>query len=125
MKHDRVEVVDIESNKKYQVLSDVDLGCSWNGGSIFQMNDNWMIALVHRYEKCKTGRNYLHRFLVMDNKLKIVHASREFKFDDTFPIEFATSIFQAIDNPDTLGITVCENDAFQGNQNSCFSPYGG
>ena len=90
---DRVKVVDIFSSKLYEVESGVDLGTEWNGSAMFRINETRLLALVHRHEPCDTGRNYFHRFLVLDNDLKVVYASRRFKFDDTFPIEFATSIF--------------------------------
>lgn len=55
--------------------------------------------------------DYYHNFVLFDGNLQIESISKSFKFDNVFPTEFCSSMFNLIDS-DKIGITVCENDCF-------------
>ena len=78
-------------------------------GNILKIEGGYL-ALVHN----RCGRTYYHYFMVMSSDFVVQKISNRFRFNDSCPVEFAMSMFFALNsNNKTIGVSVCENDAFQ------------
>ena len=107
-----VNVVNTMKKTTQLVTAKIELPSNLRGNTpLLKMDDGKHICLVH-WRGVENNMDYYHNFAVFGRNMQVESISRSFKFDNVFPTEFCSSMFNLIDSSQ-IGITVCENDCFQ------------
>jgi hypothetical protein len=99
-------------NKTTQIIpTKIEMPSNIRGNTpLLKLDDGGYICIVH-WKNAMNQMDYYHNFVLFDSNLRIESISKSFKFDNVFPTEFCSSMFNLIDSS-KIGITVCENDCF-------------
>ena len=106
-----INVVNILNKTTQIIRSKIELPSNIRGNTpLIRLDNGKYICIVH-WRSDIDSMDYYHNFVLFDSNLQIEFISKSFKFDNVFPTEFCSSMFNLIDSS-KIGITVCENDCF-------------
>ena len=106
-----INVVNILNKTTQSIKSKIELPSNIRGNTpLLRLDNGKYICIVH-WINTANSLDYYHNFVLFDSNLRIESISKSFKFDNVFPTEFCSSMFNLIDSS-KIGITVCENDCF-------------
>lgn len=103
---DRLETVDVFTGGRGEIPFPAVFPSNIHGNSPLLRTETGYLMLVHT----KSVQWYVHMFVELGPDLVPLKVSPPFVFDEVFPVEMSVSVFRT---PRGIGVSVCENDAFQ------------